>query len=152
MVAAGLQGIKGVYIHGPGNRPMCVISIEQKFQGHAKQIGTVAAALLSGGAAVGKFIIVVDDDVDPSNLGEVIAAVCMRCDLERQVDIVRGYQNSPLDPSLTPEKRERGDITEAKMIIDACKPWAWRDKFARSAKASEESTQAALEKFPEVFK
>lgn len=152
MVAAGLQGIKGVYIHGPGNRPMCVISIEQKFQGHAKQVGTVAAALLSGGAAVGKFIIVVDDDVDPSNLGEVIAAVCMRCDLERQVDIVRGYQNSPLDPSLTPEKRERGDITEAKMIIDACKPWAWRDKFARSAKASEESTQAALEKFPEVFK
>ena len=152
LLAAGLQGIKGVYIHGPGNRPVCVVSIEQKFLGHAKQVATVAAAMLSGGAAVGKFIIVVDDDVDPSNLGEVLAAVCMRCDIEKQIDIVRGYQNSPLDPSLSPDKRERGEITEAKMIIDACKPWAWRDKFPPSAKADEKLTRAALEKFPELFR
>ena len=61
----------------------------QKFQGRAKQVGTVAAALLSGGAAVGKFIIVVDDDVDPSNLGKVIAAVCMRCDIS-PIDMNQG--------------------------------------------------------------
>ena len=131
---------------------MCVVSIEQKFQGHAKQVGTVAAALLSGGGAVGKFVIVVDDDVDPSNLGEVIAAVCLRCDIEKQIDIVHGFQNSHLDPSLAPDKREKGEITQAKMIIDACKPWSWMDKFPRPAKASDKLTKAALEKFPELFK
>jgi 4-hydroxy-3-polyprenylbenzoate decarboxylase len=151
-VAAGLQGIKGVYIHGPGNRPVCVISIEQRFQGHAKQIATVAAGMLTGGAAVGKFIIVVDDDVDPSNLEQVVAAVCMRCDIEESVDIVRGFQNSPLDPSLSPKKRERGENTQAKMLIDACKPWHWRDKFPKSAAASVELTQAVLKKFPDLFK
>ena len=62
---------------------------DQKLQGHAKQVGTVAAALLSGGAAVGKFILAVDDDVDPSNLGKVIAAACMRCDISL-IDINRG--------------------------------------------------------------
>jgi UbiD family decarboxylase len=152
LVAAGIQGIKGVYIHGPANRSIGVVSIEQKFQGHAKQVGTVAAALLSGGGAVGRFVIVVDDDVDPSNLGEVIAAVCLRCDIEKQIEIVSGFQNSHLDPSLSPDKREKGDITMAKMIIDACKPWSWRDKFPRPAKASDQLTQAALEKFPELFK
>lgn len=152
LIAAGLQGIKGVYIHGPGNRPLCVVSIEQKFLGHSKQVATVAAALLSGGAAVGKFIIVVDDDVDPSNLEAVLAAVCMRCDIEKSIDIVRGYQNSPLDPSLSPDKRERGEITEAKMLIDACRPWQWRDKFPKSAKASDRLVEAAMEKFAEVFK
>ena len=152
LVSAGLQGIKSVYIHGPGNRPVCVIAIEQKFQGHAKQVATVAAGLLTGGAAVGKFIIVVDDDVDSSNLGEVLAAVCMRCDIEKQIDIVRGYQNSPLDPSMSPDKRANGEITEAKMLIDACKPWHWRDKFPPSARASDKSVRDALEKFPELFK
>lgn len=152
LIAAGLQGIKGVYIHGPGNRPLCVVSIEQKFLGHSKQIATAAAALLSGGAAVGKFIIVVDDDVDPSNLEEVLAAVCMRCDIEKSIDIVRGYQNSPLDPSLSPDKRERAEITEAKMLIDACIPWHWRDRFPKSAKASEKLKQAAMKKFSELFK
>lgn len=151
LLAAGLQGIKGVYIHGPGNRPVCVISIEQRFQGHAKQVATVAAGLLTGGAAVGKFIIVVDEDVDPSNLEQVVTVLCMRCDIENSVDIVRGFQNSPLDPSLSPKKRANGEITQAKMLIDACKPWHWRNKFPKSARASDQSTRAIKEKFPELF-
>jgi 4-hydroxy-3-polyprenylbenzoate decarboxylase len=152
LLNAGLQGIKGVYIHGPGNRPMCAISIEQKFQGHAKQVALVAAALLTGGAAVGKFIIVVDDDIDPSNFEEVMAAVCMRCDIDEQVDIIHGCQNSPLDPSMNPAKRNAGVITQSKMLIDACKPWHWRDKFPKSAKASDQLVQETLKKFADVFK
>jgi 4-hydroxy-3-polyprenylbenzoate decarboxylase len=152
LVAAGLQGIKGVYIHGPGNRPICAISIQQRFQGHAKQVVMVTAGLLSGGGAVGKFIIVVDDDVDPANLEQVLAAVCMRCDIEQSVEIVRGFQNSPLDPSLSPKKRAAGEITQAKMLIDACKPWEWRDKFPRSAKASDQLIQEAMKKFPDLFR
>jgi 4-hydroxy-3-polyprenylbenzoate decarboxylase len=150
--AAKLQGIKGVYIHGPGNRPLCAISIEQRFQGHSRQVLSVAAALLTGGSAVGKFIVVVDDDVDPANLEAVIAAVCMRCDIDEQIDIVRGFQNSPLDPSMSPAKRNAGLITQSKMLIDACKPWHWRDKFPRSAKASDELVQETLKKFADVFR
>lgn len=152
LVAAGLQGIKGVYIHGPGNRPVCVVSIEQKYMGHAKQVATVAAGLLTGGACVGKWIIIVDDDIDPSNFEQVWTAICLRADIEDSIDIVRGYLNSALDPSLSPEKKASGNITTAKVIIDACKPWHWRDKFPKPINVSERLIQEAKKKFPDVFK
>jgi 4-hydroxy-3-polyprenylbenzoate decarboxylase len=152
LVAASLQGIKGVYIHGPGNRPMCVISIQQKYIGHAKQVATVAAGLLTGGACVGKWIIVVDDDIDPSNFEQVWTAICLRADIENSIDIVRGYLNSSLDPSLSPEKKASGDITTAKVIINACKPWHWKDKFPRPINVSEKLIQEAKKKFSDALK
>lgn len=152
LLASGLQGIKGVYIHGPGNRPICVISIEQKYLGHAKQVATVAAGLLTGGACVGKWIIVVDDDIDPSNFEQVWTAICLRADIEESVDIVRGYLNSGLDPSLSPEKRASGNITTAKVLIDACRPWHWRDRFPKPINASERLIEEVKRKFPDLFK
>jgi 4-hydroxy-3-polyprenylbenzoate decarboxylase len=46
---AGMPGIRGVYVHGPGNRIIAAISIKQEYLGHAKQVGTLAATMLSGG-------------------------------------------------------------------------------------------------------
>jgi 4-hydroxy-3-polyprenylbenzoate decarboxylase len=148
---AGVPGIKGVWVYGPGNRVVPVISLRQHSLGHAKQAGTVAAALFQGGACTGRYVIMVDDDIDPSNLGDVIWAVCTRCDPETSIDMVRGFLTSPLDPMISPRKRRDGDFTTAKLIINACRPFHWRDEFPPVNRASDELRIKVLDKWNKLF-
>ena len=68
-----------------------------------------------------------DEDVDPCDLADVMWAIATRCEPAKQVDIIRNAWSSALDPRITPEARERGETSHSKMIIDACKPFGWRD-------------------------
>jgi 2,5-furandicarboxylate decarboxylase 1 len=63
-----------------------------------------------------KHVIVVDDDIDPANLQEVMWAVATRVQASEDVVILRGLQGHVLDPSLRHEIRSDG------MVIDATKP------------------------------
>jgi len=94
----------------------------------------------------------VDEDIDPSNLEEVLWAICTRCDPEKYIDIVPGFLTSPLDPMLDPEKRARKDFTTAKVFINACKPYHWKDKFPPVNVAGPELRQKVLTKWAELFK
>ena len=64
-----------------------------------------------------KHITVVDDDIDPGNLRQVVWAVATRVQADRDVNILKGIQGQVLDPSLEHEIRGAG------MIIDARGPW-----------------------------
>ena len=145
--SAGMTGIKGVYFHGAGGRPLGVVSIKQQYLGHAKEVAHASASLFTGGALAGKWIIVVDDDIDPSNLEDVLWAVYTRCDPEMSIDIVRGFLTSPLDPSLRPEKRNSGDITTAKIIMNACRPYHWKNEFPQVSRCSDDLRKKVSEKF-----
>lgn len=57
-------------------------SIEQKYYGHATQAAAVACNCQSG-ALMTKYSIVVDDDIDPTNLNEVVWAMSTRSDRRR---------------------------------------------------------------------
>ncbi|NLT35724.1 MAG: UbiD family decarboxylase [Gaiellales bacterium] len=149
--AAGISGIKGIYIHGPGERTFAVVSIEQQKPGHAMQVGSAAAALLTGGAMTGKFVVVVDEDVDPSDLKEVLWAISTRCDIETAMHVIPGFLDSGLDPSIPPHKRAAKDITMAKCIINACRPWHWKAQFPPLVKASVASKTSVMTKWPEAF-
>lgn len=85
---------------------MVVASIEQLYTGHAKR---VAMALMATGlvSSMVRFVIIVDDDIDPSNISEVLWAVATRCDPVEHIDIIRDYWGQRLDPILSPEKRAR---------------------------------------------
>ena len=83
--------------------------------------------------------------------GRIVWAISTRCDPATQVDIIRGCWGSGIDPRLTPEQREIGDYTHSVMIIDACKPFHWRDKFSETIEASPESKKKALEKWGELL-
>jgi 4-hydroxy-3-polyprenylbenzoate decarboxylase len=148
---AGLTGIQGVYVHGPGERTLAAISITPQKPGHAMQVGTVAAAMLTGGAMTGKFIVVVDEDIDPSDLEEVIWAVCTRCDPETMMHSLPGFLDSGLDPSIPPEKRERKNITMTKTIINACRPWHWKENFPPMITAGKKLKERVMKKWPEAF-
>ncbi len=61
-----------------------------------------------------KHVIVVDADVDPSDLRAVLSAVALQTQADRHVHIFPGEQGTPLDPSCPSE-----DGVGAKMGIDA---------------------------------
>jgi UbiD family decarboxylase len=104
---------------------MTVIALRQRYAGHAKRAALVAAA----NSYMGRIVVVVDDDVDPSNLADVMWAVATRCEPAESIDIVRNAWSSALDPRIPPQEKLRGNTSHSKVIIDACRPFAWADEF-----------------------
>ncbi len=148
---SGMQGIKGVWVHGPSNRIVVVVSIQQRYLGHAKQVATAAAALIQGEGGTGRYIIVVDDDIDVANWEQVMWAIYSRCDPETSINIVPGYLSSPIDPVLPPEKRGRRDFTQTRVIVNACKPYHWINQFPPVNRASPELRKKVLDKWSQLF-
>ena len=100
----------------------------------------------------GKYTIVVDEDIDPSNWDEVAWALSSRVDPEDSIEILHGHLNTPLDPSVSPEKRAKGDYTMARVLINACRPYHWKKDFAPVITYSPELRRKVQEKFSYLFK
>ena len=132
-VAREVPDVVGVYsLYQPcqAGSFLVAVSIRQRFPGHAKQ---AALAALASRAAIymNKAIVVVDDDVDPADLNDVIFAITTRCNPSEDIDVIRGIPGTFLDPRIPPERRERGDSTTSTMIIDACRPFTMRNSYPR---------------------
>ena len=115
----GIPGIAGVYSHpaAAGGFGMTVISLEQRYAGHAAQ-ALALAAQGPGGAYYTKWIIAVDEDIDPTDMDQVIWAMASRCNPIDDIDILRNTWSTWLDPTQNPpEKRPYG----SKALINACK-------------------------------
>jgi 4-hydroxy-3-polyprenylbenzoate decarboxylase len=127
----GVPGVTGVWSHVIERPMFLVVSIEQEYAGHAKQAG-LAAASTPNGSYGGRYVVVVDDDVDVTNLEEVIWAMCTRCPAD-DIDIVDGVYTSPLDPVVEDRMRP----TSSRAIIDATRPYKeefpeaihWNDEY-----------------------
>ena len=140
--AAGVPKVTGVWVPPEaGNRMMTVIAIDQAYPGHATQALTVGSQTGTS-AYAGRIAIVVDSDIDITNLTDVMWAVMTRCDPERDVTILRRAWSGPLDPAIHPD--ERG--FNSRLLIDATKPWEWRERFAEPV-VTAEMTRAAREKW-----
>jgi 4-hydroxy-3-polyprenylbenzoate decarboxylase len=122
---AGVPDVVSVWCHGVGGtRLLNVVSIKQRYPGHARQALHVAA-MCRAGAYLGRLVIVVDEDIDVTDLDEVMWAVCTRSDPERSLDIIKRAWSGPLDSAIHPD--EKG--FNSRLLIDACKPYEWLDKF-----------------------
>ena len=144
----GVTDVTGVW--GFGNTLMMVVSLKQRYAGHAKQALLTMAGFRSG-ASMYRYYVVVDDDIDPSNLEEVVWAMQTRVDPATSVEIIRDAWTSDLDPRLSPQKRQSGDLTMGRMLVDACRPFAWRDKFPRTNVFSREDRQRVAQKWTSVL-
>jgi|TARA_B100000315_G_scaffold258793_1_gene312168 4-hydroxy-3-polyprenylbenzoate decarboxylase len=147
--------VKGVWCYsstpsGGSGLPFIVISIKQRYPGHAKQ---AAMCPLGGrsGAYYGKIIVVVDDDIDPTDINEVVWAMATRSDPETDVDIIKGCWTSLLDPRIPPEKVNANDLTNSRMIINACRPYHWMKDFAPVNCISPALKQKTLEKWGQIL-
>jgi UbiD family decarboxylase len=144
---AGLSGIKAVWAHEVGSsRMLLVIAIEQRYGGHATQVGHVASQCHVG-AYAGKYVIVVDDDIEVSNLEEVIWAMLTRSDPATSIDIIHHAWSTSLDPRIHPDDKAKGKLTNSRAIIDATRPYEWRDRFPMVNMSSPERARKAQEKF-----
>lgn len=129
-----------------GGAPFAVISIKQRYHGHAQQ-AAIAALGSRAGNYHGRFIVVVDEDIDPTNLGEVIWAVSTRCDPKTAISVIDGCWSTPLDPAMPPEKKDASDFTNSRAIINACRPYVWKDKFPPVNALSPELRKKITEKW-----
>jgi len=147
-----IAGVKGVsFVYEARRRPMVVVSLKQMYPGHVKQAALIAAGSYRGATLVGRFVIIVDDDIDPTNLTEVLWALGTRCDPKSQIDFLRDRLSMASDPRLEPRKRKIGDLTCSTAIIDACRPWAWKDQFPQSTKSSPEIMEQVRQKWGSVL-
>lgn len=121
--SSGVTDVVGVWQHVSSF--MIVISLKQRYDGHAQRAALIAAAQ----AYMARFIVVVDDDIDPSNLDDVMWAIATRCEPSESIDIIRSGWSSTLDPRIPPDKKLRGETAHSKALILACRPFSWSDKF-----------------------
>jgi UbiD family decarboxylase len=144
---AGVPGIAQVWCHEIGGaRMLHGIAIKQRYPGHSVQAGHVAAQC-GASAYASKYIVVVDDDVDVTNLDHMLWAMLTRTDPKESIQFITGSWDSSADPALPPERRAAGNMTHSVALINACKPWHWRDKFPATNAPSPEVTRKAREKF-----
>jgi UbiD family decarboxylase len=136
---AGVSDVRGVWCHYPGAQFFIVVSIKQRFPGHAKQAGMITAHCHAG-YHMGRFVVVVDDDIDPTNIGDVLWAICTRCDPQQHIDIVRRGWSSPLDPAISPEQAN----LNSRAIIEAVRPFERMNDFPAVAETGRE-LQAEVE-------
>jgi UbiD family decarboxylase len=147
LVKAGVSDVRGVWADEcGGGRMLIVVSITQRFCGHSRQAGAIAAQCREA-AYMNRFVVVVDDDVDPTNLEEVVWAMCTRCDPAEDIDVLRKAWGSRADPLL-------GDDAppyNSRAIIDACRPFERLKHFPRVAQASPDLLRQIESKWSSLF-
>ncbi len=104
--------VKAVACMGRGYRFNVVISMSKRMEGEPVSAALAALAVTD----YAKNVIVVDEDIDPWNLPDVMWAVAMRVQPERDVTIIKRKKGSTLDPS------SEHELATSAMIIDATIP------------------------------
>lgn len=128
-------------------RQFTVVAIKQRYPGHAKQAGVIASQCFSGGYQ-NRFTVVVDDDIDPTRIDDVVWALATRCDPAEDIDIQRRSWSSSLDPRIHPDSKI---FLNSRAIVDACRPYEWREKFPEVVETSQELRRQVVGKLGKPF-
>ena len=91
-------------------------------------------------------------DITSRTLRSQRLGIAARSDPATSIEIIRNAWSTPLDPRIEPERRAVGDYTNSRAVIDACRPYHWRDKFPDVNMPSPEEKRIAAEKFGHLFK
>jgi phenylphosphate carboxylase beta subunit len=119
----GIPGIRGVCCPPEtGGYFTAIVSIKQLYLGHSNQVATACVSAASGNYST-KLVVIVDDDIDPSNLSQVWWAMGMRYQPDRDTNILTRGRCSPIDPALP-----IGDKNyTSRILIDATIPFEWEE-------------------------
>jgi UbiD family decarboxylase len=149
LVASNVPDVKGVWIsQEAGGQTLIVVSVKQRYAGHAKQAALLTSQLRIG-AYMGKYVVVVDDDIDPTDTAQVIWAMCTRSEPSEDIDILRKCWSGPLDPRI---RKPTNAFFNSRAIIDATKPFDWKDEFPTDIRLSAELAKKTREKWGWLWK
>ncbi|MEW2544183.1 UbiD family decarboxylase [Streptomyces sp. NPDC047002] len=145
---AGVPDVVSAWTHQAGSgRTFVVVSVKQRYFGHSTQVGLVASQVNPVGY-VGRWIVVVDDDIDPSDIHDVIWAMGTRCDPKTMTTTLDRTWSSRLDTLVTDYDR----LYNSRMVIDACIPYERRDTFPTVAQTSPELAADVRAKYPHLYR
>lgn len=143
LTKSGIPDVKGVWISEVGMHQLVIVSIKQRYPGHAKQTALLASQNRPA-AYHGRYVIVVDEDIDPSNIQDVMFALITRSDPEKDIDILRRCWSTPLDSMI---RKPTNAYFNSRAIIDACKPYEWIDEFPKEIEVNSEVAKRVKEKW-----
>jgi UbiD family decarboxylase len=150
LIAAGVPDVQSVWAHEVGGARMFnVVSIKQRYAGHARQAGHILNQC-GVGAYMARYSVVVDEDIDPANLHEVIWAVATRSDPATSIDIIERGMGSKNDPMYVTYQSTAAFSSKA--IIDACRPYDHLDDFPAVAEASRSLQDRIRGKWTDLFR
>ncbi|MEG2765741.1 MAG: UbiD family decarboxylase [Acidaminococcaceae bacterium] len=149
---AGIPGVRGVWpLEVGGSRAIIVTSLKQAYDGHANQALLVSAGCHAG-SLMARYAIVVDDDINPSDINQVMWAVATRTNPASDIDVVRRTFTLPMDPMVSTEDKEKGRIYTSRALINACIPFERLKSFPKVVVASPEKIKEAKEKWGYLWK
>ena len=149
LAAAGVPDVKAVWAHEIGGARMFnVVAIQQRYAGHARQAGHILSQC-GVGAYMSRYSVVVDEDIDPANLQEVMWAVATRTDPAIDIDIIQRGMGSKNDPMFVAYRYDAPFSSKA--IIDACRPYDHLHEFPAVAEASKALQDQTRAKWKDLF-
>ena len=149
---AGIREVKGVASFL--GRRLHVVSIRNSYAGHSTQAGLIATQCHAG-AYLSGWVVVVDEDIDPTCLNDVLWRMMSRIDAKRAIKIIEHSWSSHMslvDPSHPfikadyPLVPHRATYRSA-AVIDACLPVEWDPSWHRQNKPSQELEDRVMAKF-----
>jgi len=149
LAAAGVPDVRAVWAHEIGGARMFnVVAIKQHYAGHARQAGHILSQC-GVGAYMSRYSVVVDEDIDPANLQEVMWAVATRTDPAIDIDIIQRGMGSKNDPMFVAYRYDAPFSSKA--VIDACRPWDHLHEFPAVAEASKELQDKTRAKWKDLL-
>jgi UbiD family decarboxylase len=100
-----------------GSEMVLVVQVKPMYPGQARKVGLVAANLLA--SSLGKFVYIVDDDIDIRDPFSVEWALSFRVDPVRDIQILPHSFFHILDPAVGQPEATRGVAPGSKIVIDA---------------------------------
>jgi 4-hydroxy-3-polyprenylbenzoate decarboxylase len=144
---AGVPDVQAVWLHPAAFRFFTMVAIRQRYPGHARQAAVVASQCRAG-AYLGRYVVVVDEDIDIYNPDDVIWALATRSDPAESIEIVRRAWSGPLDPIIP----EGAKGFSSRALIDATRPYEWRDQFPPVNAVSPELKERLCQKYASLLK
>jgi 3-polyprenyl-4-hydroxybenzoate decarboxylase len=92
---------------------------------------------------LGRYAVVVDDDIDVWDMNDILWALCTRVDPVQDIDFIRRCWSGPLDPIVPRDKKG----FSSRAIVDACRPYEWLKDFPHVSGASSDLKKTVLDKF-----